>query len=167
MAMVKGALHALAESFTDLETLLGRLNHFIYVNSSKQIFVSMSAFVIDEKNKIIEYVNAGHMPGLFITSDGIIAELPHKSLVLGIVPQSAFPSKKIDSRAPLNLLLYTDGVNEATNNSGEEFGTERIRKILSQTAQSSSATVNQMFSELSRFSSEFNDDCTLLCISVK
>jgi serine phosphatase RsbU (regulator of sigma subunit) len=164
MAMVKGALHALAESFTDLESLLKKLNHFIYQNSAKQMFVSLTALVVDEENRIIEYVNAGHMPGLIKTVPGAITELAHKSLVLGIVPHAEFPSQKINWSAPMELLIYTDGINEAVNSDGEEFGTDRIRNILIPAAQSASQIVNQMLSEVSLFSAEWNDDRTLLCM---
>jgi serine phosphatase RsbU (regulator of sigma subunit) len=167
MAMVKGALHALAESFTDLETLMKRLNHFIFENSAKQTFVSMTALVVDEGNKALEYINAGHMPGLIKDSVGAISEFSNRSLVLGIVPQAEFLSRKIDWSAPLDLLLYTDGINEATNVRNEEFGTERIKNVLRTSTRNPSLILKEMFSELSHFSTECKDDCTLLCVSIR
>ena len=73
----------------------------------------------------IETVNAGHLPPLLI-KNGVKSELDHAGLPLGMFCEAEFTSQKVKVNDGDSLLLFTDGVTEAVNDIGEEFGSARL-----------------------------------------
>ena len=78
----------------------------------------------------VEYTNAGHNPGLLLRADGTIEELGSHGLPLALFPGKPYGSSKLTLAAEDLLLLYTDGVTEANNPEGDEFGMPRLKELL-------------------------------------
>ena len=74
----------------------------------------------------ITYCNAGHPPALLIRDDGGIEELNQGGRVLGVISGSEFLNGRTKLTAGSTLLAYSDGITECRNESGVEFGTERL-----------------------------------------
>jgi len=83
-------------------------------------------------------VNAGHMPPLLAKTSGDgsleIATLGDGGPVLGLLSDAEYRQRSIELRPGDVLVLYSDGVIEATNSSGEEFGEVRLRQALLENA---------------------------------
>jgi sigma-B regulation protein RsbU (phosphoserine phosphatase) len=81
-------------------------------------------------------VNAGHNPPCLLrcAADQSIEELPAGGTVIGLFPQSSYEESAVDLRPGDVLMAFTDGVPEALNPQEEEFGEERLRNLLRQSA---------------------------------
>jgi sigma-B regulation protein RsbU (phosphoserine phosphatase) len=77
-------------------------------------------------NGEVEMCNAGHLPPIVVGGDKSF-EMAPSGLPLGMFCDSAFVSSGVKLEAGETLLLFTDGVTEANDSAGEEFGTERLR----------------------------------------
>ncbi len=130
MANVQAALRSLTELKIELSTLVNMINRLIYQNTSADKFVTAFFGILDSKNHIFEYINAGHNPPiLFYKND--LKLLSKGGLILGVLGEELnYESERIDLNVGALILLYTDGITEAMNNSGEEFGEDRLRQII-------------------------------------
>ena len=114
----------------------------------------------------VDFVNAGHLPLLHLHKGTIRCESA-TSVPLGLVANVRFPSRRFSLDPGDTLFVSTDGVTEARNAAGEEYGIERLKKIV---AKHPSATASQLISEcladLSDFTAETErtDDLALLAI---
>jgi sigma-B regulation protein RsbU (phosphoserine phosphatase) len=119
-----------------------------------------------EDNGNIFYCNAGHNPPLFFANNEI-HELSRGGLILGIYPNAKY-ERGFAYFDPGNVLvMYTDGVIEATNSVGEEFGTERIINIVEQNRkESSEAICEKIFESLKQFTgaAPAKDDRTIFIV---
>jgi len=78
----------------------------------------------------LTYCNAGHPPALLIRGDGDIEELNQGGPVLGVISGSEFLNGRTKLTAGSTLIAYSDGITECRNESGVEFGTERLRSAV-------------------------------------
>src|SRR5262249_21176872 len=78
----------------------------------------------------IEYTNAGHNPGLLLRADASIEELGSHGLPLALFPGKPYGSSKLRLSEGDLLCLYTDGVTEANDPEGNEFGMPRLKEFL-------------------------------------
>jgi sigma-B regulation protein RsbU (phosphoserine phosphatase) len=84
----------------------------------------------DSQTQILRYVNAGHTPPLFISADGEVTRLPGGDLPVGMFPEARFQEHRVMVPRGCSIVVYTDGVLDALNSEGEEFGEERIIRCL-------------------------------------
>jgi sigma-B regulation protein RsbU (phosphoserine phosphatase) len=83
------------------------------------------------ERRLLTYANAGHnRPFLFRPKDRVCKELDAEGLILGIKREVIFEEKSMQLQKGDILLLYTDGITESRNGSGEFFGTDRLCSIL-------------------------------------
>ena len=76
------------------------------------------------------YTNAGHDTPILVSSGGEIRKLDQGGLVLGVLEDTLFVESTVPIHAGDMLLLYSDGITEALNGRGEEFGTERLAELV-------------------------------------
>jgi sigma-B regulation protein RsbU (phosphoserine phosphatase) len=119
-----------------------------------------------EDNGNVFYCNAGHNPPLFFGNDEV-HELTRGGLILGIYPNAKY-ERGFAYFDPGNILvMYTDGVVEATNSIGEEFGTERITQLVQSNRTANSKTMTErIFDALNEFtaSAPAKDDRTIFIV---
>ena len=130
-------------------------------------YVTIFYGVIDLSSRILNYVNAGHCPPILRHADGSLQSLSSTRPVLGLILDAEFRSERLRLSAGDRLLLYTDGVTEAGNDAGEEFGVERLTSLMER--QSEQPLPEQfgsiMDSVRGHAGGNFGDDATLLLIS--
>jgi serine phosphatase RsbU (regulator of sigma subunit) len=80
--------------------------------------------------QILHYVNAGHTLPLFISADGEVTRLPDGDLPVGMFPNATFQEHRVTVPRGCSIVVYTDGVSDALNSEGEQFGEERIIRCL-------------------------------------
>ena len=84
----------------------------------------------NSETQILRYVNAGHTPPIFISAEGEVTRLSAGDLPVGMFPDATFQERQVTVAAGCSIVTYTDGVSEALNSEGEEFGEERILHCL-------------------------------------
>jgi sigma-B regulation protein RsbU (phosphoserine phosphatase) len=132
------------------------------------MFVTLFYGVLDIRSGQLEFANGGHNPAYIISADGATRALAGKSgPVLGIF--EGFPYRTLTDRLEPgeSILLYTDGVTEARNKSGEFFGDERLESfVVSHAAASAEELTRSLQETVQEFSSGMPqfDDITVLAL---
>src|SRR5690606_34704719 len=125
------AMRLLASQADTPLDLMVTLNVLLLDELEAGMFVTAQIIAIDAVSGQIEIANAGHPPPLLRTADGRVESLTLDSgAALGAHAQTRFGSSTITLPAGACLLLYTDGLDEATNTEGEQFGIERARMAM-------------------------------------
>lgn len=84
----------------------------------------------DPKTQILRYVNAGHTPPMLVSAEGQVTRLSEGDLPVGMFPDATFQERRVRVPDGCSIVVYTDGVSDALNSDGEEFGEERIIRCL-------------------------------------
>ena len=141
MSVVQASLRILAtEDGISLSTLAARMNHFLHRATGSNAYATFFYAQIDERTRQMRYVNAGHNPP-YLLRYSAVEELPAGGTVIGLFPKSNYEEASIGLLPGDVLMAFTDGVPEALNPSDEEFGEERLRSLL---VQSANLTVDEM-----------------------
>ena len=172
MAKLKGAALSASKSSDNPADLLKKINEALYGAMEKQMYITLSCITIDADGAI-EYARAGHTPALFKNKNGLQALKPN-GLGIGLANSNLFDKNIETLKLSLSdgemILLYTDGVNEARNYAGEEFGFERI--VDSLTAHSNNNIKNpceSLIADVKAFTKNapLHDDTTIMTIQYK
>ena len=137
-----------------LTRTLERLNNIIHRSRLATKFVSLVLVELDLAGTVI-YSNAGHPRPVLMHGDGSVARLDMGGPILGPIPNAKY-SIGIQCMAPGDLLvLFTDGITEATDDNDEEYGVERlIHNLRTIRHQDPAAIVNRIFTDAAEFSRE-------------
>lgn len=125
-ASVQAAFQVWAGENTPPDRLCAGLNDLVYRRTSPEKFITFFLALYDPETGAVIYTNAGHNPGIVIRKNGTSQLLHAHGMPLGLFPNKVYSSGSITLSAGDLLVLYTDGVTEASNPDGEEFGLERL-----------------------------------------
>jgi len=115
-----------AIALDDLPRLLKSVNQLFYENTPDDRYATMFFAVYDDHSRELEYANCGHNAPLLFRANGSLERLASTSTVIGLFPNWECVARRL-TLAPGDLLvIYTDGVTEANNAAGEEFGEARL-----------------------------------------
>jgi sigma-B regulation protein RsbU (phosphoserine phosphatase) len=169
MANVQAAVRAFATDNATPSEVCDRLNRVLCSNLAPGKFVTFLCCVVDAKTGTLTYSNAGHCFPLLGRSAGQVVVFTEGGLVLGVIPEAKYVDSDVSLEPRDKLLLFTDGITEATNSTGEEFGEARLRKALSALVDSDSEAIrSKLMQEVSLFcGGNFADDATLVSLSDK
>jgi sigma-B regulation protein RsbU (phosphoserine phosphatase) len=116
------------------------------------------------------YVNAGHNPPYVLSPDGSMKELTAGGMVLGLFPAAPYESATIQLQPDDHLVLFSDGVVEALNSNGEEFGQERLIALLRNNARASASEIlARLRDSVLSFSAQTpqHDDITIMVLGYR
>ena len=137
-------------------------------------FVTAAYLYADLDAKIIRYAGAGHPPILFSNhSNGAARGIEQNGLFLGMFPEAAYSYLEMGLHPGDRYVLYTDGLPESKNATGEEFGLTRCLKVLdSHPRLPAAAFADQLLSEISSWTAQRSvglqeDDMTLIVVDCK
>jgi sigma-B regulation protein RsbU (phosphoserine phosphatase) len=131
MASLQASIRALVPLGLSLSELTGRVNDLMTNNTTQGRFITFFWGVLEPGSGHFTYVNAGHNPPLLCRADGSIEPLGEGGLILGVMPTTRPYDQGTVTVGPGDTLcLYTDGVSEAMNSAGVQFGEEKIEAIL-------------------------------------
>lgn len=152
----------------DLTAALWAVNRQVYTSSSADRYATLFYAVFDEVTRTLRYVNAGHNPPMVIRRDGSIVWLETGGAPVGMFPDSAYEEGSIQLSPSDRVLAFTDGVIEAVNPAGEEWGAEGLQTVLTGSgAQSAEDLVHAIFTSMDEFSRGCqSDDATVLVLQV-
>jgi serine phosphatase RsbU (regulator of sigma subunit) len=168
-ALLMTSLHArvrvLAEEPPNVAEMMTRLNRATAANCPSNRFVSFFFSVLDPATGVLTYANAGHNPPMIARADGTIEQLQGGGLLMGILASARYEAYTAQLNPGDALLLYSDGVTEATNPAGDEFEEERLAQVLQQNvSKSPTKIVDAVTSAVREFSAgaPVADDLTLV-----
>lgn len=132
MANVQATLRALSPLGLSLKEMISRINNIIFKNTSSDRFITFFFGILDPITKSFKYLNAGHNPPFLIKKDGSFGTLTEGGIILGIFEEaSPYEEGEVSIENDDVLLLYTDGITEAQDKEGSEFGEENLKSELS------------------------------------
>jgi sigma-B regulation protein RsbU (phosphoserine phosphatase) len=158
--------------------VIGELNRLLFNDLSRAMFVTLFYAVLDLKKKHMLFTSAGHNPGLIWRAQRREVEtltLEPTCLPLGVDNSPIFgrllQEKKVALHSQDVILLYTDGVTEALNESQQEFGLARLQASLAAYASSRDADtiIQGIDHDISRFCGQAyqNDDIAMVAVRVE
>lgn len=172
MARITGMVRVLAPLMDSPGELLARLNTYLKEDLERHAFVTVIYAVYDAREKRLSLARAGHLPVLVWTgADKTVHHIAPDGVGLGVPLASAFAVETL-SLAPGDVfILNTDGINEAMNAEGQEFGDDRFDRIVATHAANTSATelLGAIMADVQDFVGETkqHDDITLLVFRVQ
>jgi sigma-B regulation protein RsbU (phosphoserine phosphatase) len=170
MANVQAAMRALAPLHDNLPETTARINDITFENTRGDKFITFFWGIVDTKSRKFRFVNAGHNLPFLIRKDGSVMRLSEGGLILGIM-KTVQPYKEglVQLEPGDTLFLFTDGVSEAMNASGEDFTEERLEGLVRSL---SDRTARDMIQEVRAALEEFckgaqqSDDITMLVLKL-
>jgi len=169
-AMTKSALRTELHHTSSPPELLFNLNNAMYQVADKKTFVSFAYVLLDKRTMSARITTAGHPPIFHIKkSDSGIKEVRTPNLALAAQASTKYTEEKIQLEHGDILVLYTDGITEAMNDKGEQFGIDRLRELLSDTERPSAQTLsNSILASVRAFTikKEFKDDATIVVVKL-
>jgi phosphoserine phosphatase RsbU/P len=150
----------------DPAAVLAAANRQLHSTSPVGRFATLFYGVFDASTQMLRYANAGHNPPIVIRRDGSLDWLDATGLPLAPFPNSSYEERAVRLQPGDTVIAYTDGMIEAVNPSGQEWGVEGITKAaLESTAQNPDELVDAIFSALDEFSrGQQTDDATVLVL---
>jgi len=167
MSSLHAAIHAQSSARSSLEETVSSVNKYLAENTPANRFVTLFIAELDPAAGILRYINAGHNPPILGHSDGSIIELGSGGFPLGIMPMAEFEVGETTLMPGESLVIYSDGVSEANNILEEEFGLERLKRVVSSNITASASGLrDKVESALSAFTktAPANDDITLVIV---
>ena len=146
------------------ELFLQSVNRLFFENTADNAYASLFFAEYDDDSRRLRYANCGHLDGLILHSDGECERLSSTGTLLGLFPKWEF-SVAESTLAPGDVMtLYTDGVTEASDEDGEEFGEDRLlEKLTKHRNLACEPMVKAIAEEVRNFSPhEQHDDITLI-----
>ncbi len=148
-----------------LRAVMRKANQLLHESTERDKFVTAFYGVLDWRNGVLIFSNAGHNPPFLLHRDGTHHRLEDGGLALGVLPDSRYEERPIALRDGDVLVHYTDGVSEAENAAGEPFGDERIERTVRAHADEPAATIlRELVAAVREWAGERGptDDLTLL-----
>ena len=150
--LLKGAAIASGDPATVLRTVNGVLSE----DNAEMMFVTVLYAVFDPETRTYTYSSGGHDSPLVVHSDGTATLLPPTGgVALGVMPGMEYRTHSVTLQEGDTVLLYTDGVTEAQDHDGQQFGLKRLREVFREGAPNGAESATK---EAFRAVREFADD---------
>lgn len=173
MGVVQGAVRTSSDSglATHHEYAAERLNHLLCMKTARERFVSLFWCYLNPEGNRLSYINAGHLPALLVRERFGRADVWRLEQgggpVLGMLPGARYRQAEVDIEPNDLLIVFSDGVSEATNAEGAEFGEEGIAESAKRVwTNSASAVCDGILADVRKFLGEEppQDDQTLMVV---
>jgi phosphoserine phosphatase RsbU/P len=170
MSSLHAAIHGQVAAKSSLAEIVTSVNQYLSENTPANRFVTLFIAELNPLDGTLRYINAGHNPPLIGRTDGAVEQLASGGFPLGIMPLAEYEIGETYLKSGEALVIYSDGVSEAANLKGEEFGMERLSQVISKNlAASASGLRDKVESSLSSFTqtAPAGDDITLVIVKKK
>jgi sigma-B regulation protein RsbU (phosphoserine phosphatase) len=168
MSNLQAAVRGLASPSLPPNGMCSRLNALLCRNMTSDRFITFFYAQLDGPTRLLRYASAGHNPPFLLHRDGTHERLQEGGGVLGVFPDQKFDLGSVQLAPGDRVILFTDGVTEANNPEGEEFGEARLLGLLEQNRASSAGELQKrILNAAAAFSGgHWHDDVTLLVLAV-
>ena len=158
-----------ALALTHPELFLRSVNRLFYENTTDSAYASLIFAEYDDGSRRLRYANCGHLSGLGVRADDTCHRLDSTGTLLGLFRDWEYPIAEYQLEPGDLLALYTDGITEAHNGDGTEFGEDRLihclRRHRSQPSQQAVEVISEEVRHLNP--SDQHDDITLILAKCK
>jgi serine phosphatase RsbU (regulator of sigma subunit)/DNA-binding response OmpR family regulator len=168
-SVIQGMFAATTLLDLPIADMLSNVNRNLVKRGTGNRFVTFFFGVLDAEGNC-SYTNAGHNPPYVVGSDGSLRQLTEGGMVLGLFAAAQYESRTIRLEPGDHLVLFTDGVIEALNTAGEEFGEDRLRTLLQENSRAFATEILQRLREsVSAFSAKApqHDDITMMILGYR
>jgi sigma-B regulation protein RsbU (phosphoserine phosphatase) len=167
MSSLQAAVKAYARADFSPVELCRRVNRILCENCEPGRFVTFFCGVLDTAKSTFTYVNAGHNAPLVARPNGSVLKLADGGPVLGEFPDWSAAQGQINLAPGDRLAFYTDGITEAEDADGQEFGEARLVDLLAKHRGMNAGDLHaRLLAEAVRFAGgTFTDDATLLVVA--
>jgi len=158
-------LRVLTEDTISAAEMVKRLNKITCANCPSNRFITFFYGVLEPGSGELAFANAGHNPPILVRASGEVEMLEGGGPVLGVLSIASYGEQKTQLGPGDFLVVYSDGVTEATNVAGEEYGEEKLIEVLkSRRADSATGILNAAMESLNSFTlgAPQADDITLV-----
>jgi sigma-B regulation protein RsbU (phosphoserine phosphatase) len=168
MSNLQAAVRAFAQEASEPSWVCASVNRLLCRNMASGRFATFCYARVEPEAGRIVYSNAGHNPPLVVRAGGVTTPLSEGGMVLGIFPENVYAQAETPIARGDRIIFYTDGITEARNADGEEYGEERLAAAA---LASRPLPVEQMkdalFADVTAFSrGKFDDDATLIVVGI-
>jgi len=148
----------------NLPRLLESVNRLFYENTEPSHYATMFFGCYNDRTRELRYINCGHNPPILLRADNSLERLPATATVVGLFQEWGCSSATVRMNSGDILVVYTDGVTEAADDGGEEFGEERLICALHRNrTMPATGLLGALIHDVQQFSSgEQGDDLTLV-----
>jgi sigma-B regulation protein RsbU (phosphoserine phosphatase) len=168
MSNLQAAVRGLSSPSLAPNLLCSRLNSIVYRNTDSDRFITFFYAQLDGPTRRLAYVNAGHNAPFVVRSDGTHERLREGGTVLGVFASRDYEMGLAQLSSGDRVILFTDGVTEASSPAGEEFGEARLLRVLRDHCTLSADELQaKILAVVAEFSGgRWQDDATLLVLAV-
>jgi sigma-B regulation protein RsbU (phosphoserine phosphatase) len=168
MSNLQAAVRAFAQESVPPSSICGSVNRLLCRNMASGRFATFCYARIEPAARRMVYSNAGHNPPLLVRADGSIAALGLGGMVLGVFPENAYEQAELAVDRGDRVVFYTDGITEARNAEGDEYGEDRLAAVaLGARAQPVEAIKDALLANVNGFTGgKFEDDATLIVVGI-
>ena len=169
MCNLQAVVRGLSSPSVTPDLLCNSLNSLVWKNTHTDRFITLFYAQLDGPTRRLRYANAGHNAPIVVRACGSHERLQEGGGVLGVFEEQSFGLGTVDLAPGDRLVLFTDGVTEASNREGEEFGDQGLLSLLEEHRKlSANAIQEKIAAAISEFSGgHLTDDATLLILAVE
>lgn len=168
MATTHANIHAVSEDTSSVSNIIDKTNKYLCKYTRSSEFITLFYGILNADDLTFTYSNAGHNPPI-IFREGLGVFLENGGIPLGIIKDTTYSEDQIKLITGDIIVLYTDGVTEATNKNKEIFGVSRLMRTIQKNINlNSTDIVNKVYDEIVSFAdgAPQNDDLTIIVIKV-
>ena len=170
MASLRAGLIAEIRNNYAIRSIMAKVNNLLFESTASDIYVTAVYGVLDPKNRIFTFSNAGHNAPILRRADGEMEYLTEGGMALGMFENSRYEERPLGINPGEIIVFYTDGVTEAKNDKEEEFGTRRLKQVIADSYKLSAGQIQEnIYDAVKEFTglSHQEDDLTMIVIKVR
>jgi len=169
MSYLQATVRGFAGPQVQPSDLCARVNRADLPHVGENRFITFFYGLLDAPRRRLAYVNAGHNPPFLVHQDGSCSRLREGGTVLALVPDWDCRQGMVELAPGDRLILFTDGITEATDAQGEEFQEERLIALVTEHRHLRPGVIKEkIMAALREFNGDkWNDDATLLVMGVE
>jgi phosphoserine phosphatase RsbU/P len=167
MSSLHAAIHAQADTHDSIVATIQAVNKYLTESIPPNRFVTLFYAELNPELGRLTFLNAGHNPPLIVHAGGTMEQLASGGLPLGIMADAEFREGRTQLHPGDVLVIYSDGVSEAVNPAGEEFGPTRLYEVVARNLDASASGIrDRIESALTKFcqGTPAADDITLVIV---
>jgi sigma-B regulation protein RsbU (phosphoserine phosphatase) len=130
-------VHLQIDQSQTIAELVSRIDRHLQRYAAARKFLTLFFGLLEPDSGVLRYVSAGHNPALLLGASGQTVRVESTGVPIGILPNSTWREEILRMEPGDLLCVYTDGVTEAVNERDEEFGLDRLARLVSRNASSS------------------------------
>jgi sigma-B regulation protein RsbU (phosphoserine phosphatase) len=169
MSNLQASVRAFAAQESSPRYVAEGINRALCGNPALRTFATFFYAEIDSRTWTLTSSNAGHNPPILVRTNGSVERLSAGGLVLGVNENASYEQSEVRLAGGDRIVLFTDGLNEAEDADGHDFGDDRlVESVVAHRRQSAAALLDTVFGCVREFAGgRFRDDATLITVAIR